>query len=50
VREHHRLVGAPPPEETAVDLRVQGLHPAVHDLGEPGVLRDVDHGEALGLE
>ena len=33
---HHRVVGAAPAEQAAVDLRVQRLDAAVHDLGEAG--------------
>ena len=40
------------PEETAMDGRMQSLHPSVHDFREPGDVRDLDHrkaclGEAL---
>jgi hypothetical protein len=33
-------------QQAAMDLRVQGLDPAVHHLGRAGELRDVDHREA----
>ena len=36
---HHRVVLATPPQESSVDLRMQGLHPPIHDLGKPGMLR-----------
>src|SRR5690606_3505818 len=42
---HHRVVHAAPPEQGAVHLRVQGLDPAVHDLGEAGDLGDILHGQ-----
>jgi len=50
---HHRVVGAAPSQQAAVDLRVQGLHPAVHHLGKAGVVGDLGHrhvvvGEQLG--
>ena len=35
-----------PGQDAAMDLRHQRLHPAVHDLGEAGVVGHVDHGEA----
>ena len=43
---HDAFVDAAPAEQAAVDLRVQRLDAAVHDLGEAGVLRDFLDGEA----
>ena len=34
------------PQQTAVDDGVQGLHPAVHHLGETGQVRDILHRQA----
>ena len=33
-------------EDAAMDLRHQGLHPAVQDFGEAGVIRDLPHRHA----
>jgi len=45
VRRHRRPVRfqVAPRQQAAMDLRVQGLHPAVHDLGKAGVRGDLDH-------
>jgi len=40
------LMRVAPAEEAAVDLRVQGLNAAFHDLREAGVLADVRHRQA----
>src|SRR5699024_9267161 len=40
---HHRIVGVAPPQQAAVDGRVQGLHAAVHDLRKTGDVADVSH-------
>jgi hypothetical protein len=44
---HNGLVGAAAPEQSAVDLRVQGLEAPAHDLREAGVLRDLAHRDAV---
>ncbi len=44
---HHGIVDSAPSEQAAVNLRMQGLHPAVHDLGEPGDAGDLAHGNAM---
>lgn len=44
---HHVGVDIAPPEQPAVDARVQGLHPAIHDFGEACVLRDFGHRQAF---
>ena len=52
VLRHHRVVHAVAAEQAAVDLRVQGFHPAVHDFREAGDVADVgdrDAGLAQGL-
>ena len=43
---HHRVVGAGAAEQAAVDLRMQGLDPAVHDFREAGDVGDVAHRQA----
>ena len=50
---HHRIVGATAAEQAAVDLRMQGLDPAVHDFREAGYLgniadRDAGRAQRLG--
>ena len=45
---HDRLVGAATTQQATVDLRVQRLDAAVHDLGEAGVLGHFAHGDAVG--
>ena len=35
-------------EQSAVDLRMKGLHPAVHHLGESREIGDLLHGDACG--
>jgi hypothetical protein len=42
---HHRIVLAAPAEQAAVDARVQGLDPPVHDFRETGHLGHLLHGE-----
>ena len=37
-------------EDSAVDLRMEGFEPAIHHLGEAGVLGDVADGDALALQ
>jgi hypothetical protein len=43
---HHGVVDSGAAEQGAVHLRVQGLDPAIHDLGKAGDTCDLDHGEA----
>ena len=50
VLAHHGVVGAAPAEQAAVDLRVQGLDPAVHDLREAGDRRHVDRVDAVAAQ
>ena len=50
VLAHDGVVGAAPAEQAAVDLRVQGLDPPVHDLGEAGDRRHVDRVDAFGAQ
>ncbi len=40
----------PPGEQPAVNARMQGLHPAVHDLGEAGDIGDVGRRDSRLLE
>ena len=46
---HDLIVPAAPPEQAAVDFRVQCFHPAVHDLREPGVGGYVRNLNIMGL-
>ncbi len=39
---HDRIVLASAAENAAMDLGMQGLDPAIHDLGEAGMLGDFD--------
>ncbi|MNF49332.1 hypothetical protein D3C84_306020 [compost metagenome] len=47
---HDRAVEGATAEDAAVDLRVQGLHPAVHHFREAGVVGDFHGGYAVVLE
>src|SRR5690606_6902154 len=47
VLRHHPVVDAPAAEDAAVDLRVQGLDPAVHHLREAGVVRHFHRRDAV---
>ena len=47
---HHRAVQGATAEDAAVDLRVQGLHAAVHHLREAGVVSHFHCGYAVVLE
>jgi len=47
---HHCVVDVAPPEDAAVDLRVQGLHPAIHHLGKAGVVAHLGDGDAVFLQ
>ena len=47
---HHRAVQVATTEDAAVDLRVQGLHPAVHHFREAGVVGHFHGGDAVVLE
>ena len=40
VLAHDVLIDAAAPQQAAVNLRVQGFHPAAHDLGKAGVFGD----------
>ncbi|MNQ50453.1 hypothetical protein D3C85_643980 [compost metagenome] len=44
---HHRAVEIATAEDAAVDLRMQGLHPAVHHFREAGVVGHFDRGHAV---
>ncbi len=44
---HHCAVQVAAAEDAAVDLRVQGLHPAVHHLREAGVVGHFDSRDAV---
>ena len=46
VQRHDLIVDAAPAEQAAVDLRMQGLDAASHDLGESRVVRHLAHAEA----
>ncbi len=43
---HDTLVRAASAKQAAVDFRVQGLDAAIHDLGEAGLVRDIDRVDA----
>ena len=47
---HDRFVGATPAQQAAMDLRVQRLDAAAHDLGKAGVLGDFLDGDAVAVE
>ena len=47
---HDGIVLAAAGENAAVYLRVQGFHPAIHHLGEAGVVRDLGDFQAVFLE
>ncbi len=44
---HHRAVEIATAEDAAVDLRMQGLHPAVHHFREAGVVGHFHGGDAV---
>ena len=44
---HDRTVQITTAEDAAVDLRMQGLHPAIHHFREAGVVGDLDGGDAI---
>ena len=44
---HHVFVDAAAAEEPAVNLGVQGLHAASHDLGKPGMVGDFLHSDSV---
>jgi hypothetical protein len=43
---HHRVILTPAPHQSAVDLRMQGLHAPVHDFGEARMLRHLFDSDA----
>ena len=43
---HHGVIGAATAQQAAVNFRVQGFHPAVHDLWEPGMGRHLGDRQA----
>ena len=43
VRSHDRLILPAPPQQSAMDLRVERLDAPVHDLGKAGVVRHFAH-------
>ena len=43
---HHLAIGRPAPEDAAMNLRMQGLHPPVHDFREAGVIGHFGHRQA----
>ena len=47
---HDGIVGAAAAEDATVDLRVQGLDPAVHHFGEAGVIGHFHRVDAIVLE
>ena len=50
VLRHDGVVHAAAAQESAVNLRMQGLDPTVHDLGKAGVVGDLAHRHAVVRE
>jgi hypothetical protein len=44
---HHGVIDTPASEYAAVDLRMQGLDPAIHHFRKPGKVRNLDYRHAL---